>query len=249
MSKNVGIEACDAEIEAWARSVAGDSISVSLVDPATLAVNRAAPEPVVEIALIDVQPSPGADLPGKPTLRITLRYLVTVRADDVHKAHGVLSKLIFAAMMREGQDVERNIDWLSFWHALCIAPRPSFLIVAHAQVIRPALRRAPVPAEGLRVIDIVLPSPGSTFHGVVMRRSGGSGQAPAMGVGVLCADGGEQNVRDAEGQFDDGVLPPWPARKRIEVHSGDLVWQFEVDVSHAHNAAQAKPLMLEIEVS
>lgn len=249
MGDVVGIEACDALIDAWARSVAGDAVSVSIVDPASISANPAATQPTVDIALVDMLPSPGADLPGKSTLCVALRYLVTVRGDNVRANHGVLSKLVFAAMDREGFEVEREVDWSSFWPALGATLRPSFLIRVEARTQRIVRRRAKVPAQGLRVLEFVLPAPGSTFQGIVMRHSAGStALAPATGVVVECAEIGVQCVTDAEGHFDLGVLPPWPPRKRIDVHAGGLAWQFEVDILQASSAASTKRLTLEIEV-
>lgn len=243
----VGIEACDAQIEAWARSVTGDSISVSLVDPITIATPRAAAQPIVEIALIEMLPSPGADLPGRSLLRVALRYLVTVRADDVRAGHGLLSKLMFAAMEREGYEVEREVLWSALWLALGTNLRPSFLVRTEAQCQRVIRRRAKVPIQGIRVLEFVLPSPGSTFQGVVLRRAAGVAPKLAAGFVVECAEAGASCVTDAEGHFDLGVLPPWPPRKRIEVRAGDLAWQFEVDVSHASSVESSKGLTLEIE--
>jgi len=240
-----GIASRDAEIEAWARSVVGDAASVSLVDPSAFGATRAASSPTVEISLVEVRPRPGADMPGRPTLRLALRYLVTVRADDVRSGHAVLSKLAFAAMAREGQDVERDVDWLAFWRAMGAPPRPAFLLGAEVEEIRPTPPRAKVPARGLRVVEFVLPAPGSTFRGLVVRHGGG----PVVGATILCEAAGAKSVTDAEGHFDLGALPPWPPRKRLEVRLGGESFQFEVDVSHADGQSQARPLTLEIGVS
>lgn len=245
----MGIEACDAQIEAWAKSAAGDGVAVSLADSPAIAGHRPSVQPMVEIVLLDMQPNLGDDAPKKAVLRATLRYLVTVRADEVRVAHGILSKLLFAAMEHEAYEVERDVPWLSIWPAMATAMRPAFLIRTMAQTPREVRPRAKAPVKGLRVLEFVLPSPGSTFQGVVLRHSGGSAAAPAAGVVVDCAEVNVQCVTDANGFFDLGVLPPWPPRKRIKVTSGESTWQFEVDVSHATNASQEKRLTLEIGVS
>jgi len=82
LSNVVGIEACDAQIEAWAKSAAGDGVAVSLIDSPSLAEHRPSVQPMVEIVLLDMQPNLGDDAPKKAVLRATLRYLVTVRANQ-----------------------------------------------------------------------------------------------------------------------------------------------------------------------
>lgn len=248
MSDVTGIEGCDTQIDAWAKSAAGNGIAVSLTDSTSLASGGASAQPVVEIALIDVQPNMATETSKRPVLHATLRYLVTVRADDVRAGHAILSKLIFAAMEQHGYEVERDVPWSSLWPALGTSMRPAFLIRTVAACPREVRPRAKAPVQGLHVLEFVLPSPRSPLQGVVLQRSSGSTLVPATGVVVDCAAEGVQYVTDGNGFFDLGVLAPWPPRKRIEVRSGDSTWQFEVDVSSAPNVMQEKRLTLEIGV-
>lgn len=249
MSDVTGIEGCDTQIDAWAKSAAGNGIAVSLMHSTSLASGGTSVQPVVEIALIDVQPNMATETSKRPVLHATLRYLVTVRADDVRTGHAILSKLMFAAMEQHGYEVERDVPWSSLWPALGTSMRPAFLIRTVARCPREVRPRAKAPVQGLRVLEFVLPSAESTtWQGVVLQRSSGSTLVPATGVVVDCAAEGVQCVTDGNGFFDLGVLPPWPPRKRIEVRSGDSTWQFDVYVSSATNIVQEKRLTLEIGV-
>lgn len=161
MGDPIGIPRCDAELCAWAREVVGDAAQVSLVDPGALRGPSASLDPdappVVEIALLEVRPDPGADAPGLPVLRLRLRYVVAVRSADVGRAHAALSTLAFAAMSREVDAVERDVDWIAVWAALGAPPRPSLMLSAQVKEARVVERRAPKPVRGARIIEAVLP--------------------------------------------------------------------------------------------
>jgi hypothetical protein len=119
------IDQLDVQLTDWIREVL-DPISVSLSAPSDDASEG------INVYLMEIARKPSARSGSeKPSLKATLRYLVTSNGQDITDAHRRLWELIVHAVQKaESSDWSVELDPIppEAWRAFGIAPRPSFIL-------------------------------------------------------------------------------------------------------------------------
>jgi len=149
----------------------------------------------VSVSLVGVLPVPTPRTPQKPPLKLSLRYLVSVQAEDVEDAHRLLGTLAFSAMETADFEMETEAPDPALWTALGVPLRPSFLVRV------PLLKLRPEPkAKRVRFPLVIKTTPVCTISGVVL----GPGDQPIMGARVEIPGSGRPVETDHLGHF---VIP------------------------------------------
>jgi hypothetical protein len=157
----------------------------------------------VGLCLMDLSQSNCARVGKLPPLKISLRYLVTVRSPRAEEAHRLLGELIFAALQKtekEAPEFEVVVEPLPVeaWAALGAAPQPSFFLRAPLRLERPE------PVVPMVKEPVVLqPSPMRVLSGVVY----GPGDTPIMGARVELLTLGIAMRTDKWGRFSFAGVP------------------------------------------
>jgi hypothetical protein len=149
----------------------------------------------VSLSLVGVLPTATPRTPQRPPLKLVLRYLVSVEAEDVEDAHRILGNLAFSAMELPEFEVETEAPEAALWTALGIPLRPAFAIRVPLLKIRPEpkVRRVRFPL-------VIKTSPVRTIAGIVL----GPGEIPIMGARVEIPGSGHAVQTDRLGRF---VIP------------------------------------------
>jgi Carboxypeptidase regulatory-like domain/Pvc16 N-terminal domain len=199
------IDLIDRRLSDWIKNTL-DDVEVFLTAP-----EAAEPGRGVGLYLLELLHTPAARTAQKPPLQITLRYLVTARADAPEEAHRLLGQLIFAALENAEFEVEPNAPAAELWGALGVAPRPSF-------VLRLPLRREQRPEQAaprVRVPLVVKGAALTSLRGQVV----GAGGVPVAGARVELPSASLSTRTDFEGRFTFPAVPASPRAQLLRVRA------------------------------
>ena len=193
------IDQIDRELLSWAESVAGMPTNLALPGQNASAEG-------VSLYLLELGNAPAPRTTRRTPLQISLRYLVTVRCNDVAQAHRVLWELLVAASERT-----QSNDWqvdptpppTEFWLACGSAPQPSFVLhvpVRHEWEERTAPRVRRAPEVGIAPLE--------RLEGVVM----GPDEIPISGAAVELPALGLTAYTERRGHFEFAAVPAGPQR-------------------------------------
>jgi hypothetical protein len=102
----------------WTQEVLGEDIA-SLNPPARERQGRG-----VGIHLLEVVPEPTERATARPRLQVRLKYLITSWADSVGGAHGLLDRLLEAAMQHPDFEIQNDMLSCADWQAFGVPPQP-----------------------------------------------------------------------------------------------------------------------------
>lgn len=197
------IESVDRRLSDWIRNVLDDA-EVFLTAPTASETGRG-----IGLYLLELIHTPAArTAQQQPPLQVTLRYLVTTRADQPEEAHRLLGNLIFAALENAELEVEQEAPPPSLWSALGVAPRPSF-------ILRTPLRRERPEQAAPRVKrPLVVKSAAMTkLRGQVF----GAGDVPVAGARVELPSVSLSTRTDFDGRFSFSAVPASPGAQLFRV--------------------------------
>jgi hypothetical protein len=156
-------------------------------------------------------------------LKVTLRYLVTSSGPEPSRASARLAELLFAAMTRDGIEVESEGLSAEEWIALGIPARPGFVMGVPLRrereaVIAPPVRQPPEIHEApMRVLRGVL-------IGVME-----DVEAPLSDARVVVPGLGQSARSDAAGRFRLTGLPSDPAVRDLVVSAKGRTRRISLD--------------------
>jgi hypothetical protein len=197
------IDLIDRRLLDWIKNTL-DSVEVFLTAPGASETTHG-----VGLYLLELIHTPAARTTQPPPLQVTLRYLVTARADKPEEAHRLIGLLVFSALENSEFEVESDVLTPAMWSALGVAPQPSF-------VLRVPLRRerpADPPAKRVRLPLVIQSSPITTLHGQVV----GAGGAPIAGARVEVPSASLSTRTDFEGRFSFSTVPASPRAQLLRV--------------------------------
>ena len=116
------IDLVDRRLSDWIKNIL-DDVEVFLTAPGVSETGRG-----IGLYLLELVHTPAARTAQAPPLQVTLRYLVTARADTPEEAHRLLGNLVFAALENAELEVEQEAAAPALWAALGVPPRPSFML-------------------------------------------------------------------------------------------------------------------------
>lgn len=156
-------------------------------------------DPSVTFSLLGVLPMPPPRTLHRAPLRFRLRYLVTCTAEDTLAAHGLLGRLLVAAMQESAFQVELGDVSPEWWVALGWPPQPAF------QVLWPVTVPLPEPSVPLAREHVlsVQPSGRAWRRGTVTDAQG----RPVAGARVQVEGAVAPLYTDSAGQFEVTVRP------------------------------------------
>ena len=222
------IDQVDGKLTDWARSIL-PSVDVSFAAP-----NEVEKGEAVNMYLMEISSTAPLRSGHRPPLQITLRYLVTVKSDDLLAGHRMLGELMFAAMDDAEFEVEPEPVPVEVWRAFGVGPRPSFVLRVPLIVERPE-DRAPLVKKPL----VVKRSPLARLQGLVF----GPGDIPIMGAAVELPSLGLSTSTDANGSFVFLAVPSDPPAKTVRVRAKGK----EASVSADEAVLKSKPLIIRLE--
>ena len=214
------INRVDERLEAWVSAALGkEKVPVGFAAPA-------AGKKGVSLLLLEVLPTPVLRTPKRPPLQLTLRYLVTVSAEDPAEAHRVLGDLAFAAMDNPDFDVEVEPLPSPVWLALGLPQRPGFVIRLPLRKERPepAVRRVQLPL-------VLRNAPMRPWTGRVV----GPGDFPIVAAHVESPQLGQSVETNLEGRFAFPGVPVGMPMKRLRIRAKGLVMDVDVTVAAKKN--------------
>lgn len=194
----------DAELEAW---LAG------LVSPAHVSLEppRAAHEGSgIGAYLLALAPCPPLRGHLRSPRQAMLRYLVTAWAASPADAHGLLERVLLAALERTDLEVDLQALDGATWLALGASPQASFVLAVPV--------RHPLPQEvdkPVRQPVIIEPRPIGSLRGVLL----GPGEVPLAGAEVVLASLPRRSLTDAGGRFELVGVPLDERPHQLEVHA------------------------------
>ncbi len=185
------IDEIDTELTDWVKGALGKEKAEIFIG----APKESVKETTVTLSLVALLPTPTPRTAARPPLKLVLRYLVSVQAQDSGDAHRILGTLAFSAMERPAFEMESEAPEVSLWAALGVPLRASFAIRV------PLLKTRPEPkAKRVRFPLVIKTSPVRTISGVVL----GPGDIPIMGARVEIPGSGRAVQTDPLGHF---VIP------------------------------------------
>jgi hypothetical protein len=200
------IDEIDARLSDWVKSSLGKEKAELF-----FGIPKDAPKAVtVTLSLVGVLPTPSPRTPQRPPLKLVLRYLISVQAEDVEDAHRILGTLAFSAMEVPDFEMEPEAPAPELWRAIGIPLQPSFALRV------PLLKSRPEPkARRVRFPLVIKTSPVRSLSGVVL----GPGEIPIMGARVEIAGSGRPVETDSLGRFViPGILREY-APRALEVRA------------------------------
>ncbi len=199
------IESIDSRVLKWAGTV------VSEVELSLSAPNGVAGKPRVHFYLFELADGPPAQtVSGKvPPLQISLRYLVTVTAEDTEVAHRRLGELIFAAMEHPEFRVDLKPLGPEFYASFEGPPRPAFVLDVPLMVERRTPESKQVRSLRLRS------SPMRPVDGAVL----GPQETPITGARVELPSLHLTTRTDAKGRFRFSAVPVDPPPTTLTVRA------------------------------
>jgi len=223
------IDEIDARLSDWVKGSLGkERTELSFGPP-----KETPKQTTVTLSLVGVLPTPTPRTPQKPPLKLSLRYLVSVQAEDVEDAHRILGTLAFSAMETPEVEMETEAPHPALWTALGVPLRPSFFVRVPLLKIRPEPR-----AKRVRFPLVVKTSPVRTISGVVL----GPGDQPIMGARVEIPGSGRPTQTDYLGRFViPGVLREF-APRAIQVRAKGALETVSLDPK----ADPAEPLIIHL---
>ncbi|HEV3028307.1 MAG TPA: hypothetical protein VG457_12080 [Planctomycetota bacterium] len=185
------IDEMDARLSDWVKGSLGKEKAELL-----FGIPKDAPKATtVTLSLVGVLPTPSPRTPQRPPLKLVLRYLVSVQAEDVEDAHRLLGTLAFSAMEIPDFELETEAPEAALWKAIGTPLQPSFAIRVPLLKIRPEPK-----ARRVRFPLVIKTSAVRSLSGVVL----GPGEIPIMGARVEIAGSGRPVETDSLGHF---VIP------------------------------------------
>jgi hypothetical protein len=180
------IDQADGLLKAWVAQILGP-VNVTLDPPGTAQTGQGVS--LYLMALVHAFPSNGGQ---RPPLKIELRYLLTVWADDPEAAHVILGKLVFAALANSEFEVDLNPLPAEFWLSLATPPKPAFVLRVPLRLERPEPA-----APFVRTPLVVQSSPITDLRGQIL----GPGDIPLSGMRVELPSLQLSTRTDAQGYF------------------------------------------------
>jgi len=185
------IEVIDGRLKDWVNSVL-ENILVSFRTPGSETGES------IGMYLMELREKKPPSTGTRPPLQISLRYLVTARADEPESAHSLLGRLVFAAMQNPEFTVQLEPVPAAVWRAFGVPPQPCFLLDV------PLRQERPMPAVAVvRQPLVVHTAPLVAFRGIVMS----DGDIPLSGARVEIPAMGQFALTDRKGVFHFDALP------------------------------------------
>ena len=228
------IEEVDNRLREWGASVleaVAPTTEIRLGPP-----GDAGAGPAVSLFLIDLLPAPPATAGRRPSLQLTLRYLVSVSAGDVEVAHRALGALVFAAMEHPEFEVELGAPAAELWTAFGSTPRPCFMLRVPVRLERPAPRvgRVTRPVE-------IRHTRTAAFSGRLL----GPGDLPLAAAEVEIPALRLVTHTDLRGYFRFPAVPAEPARRQVTIRAKGV----EKAVTVEREPADGEPVVIHFEVT
>lgn len=196
------IDLIDRRLLDWIKNTL-DNVEVFLTAPGASVTTHG-----IGLYLLELVHTPVARTTQPPPLQVTLRYLVTARADNPEEAHRLLGLLVFAALENSEFEVESDVPSPALWTALGVAPQPSFILRL------PLRRERPVnQAKRVRLPLVIQSSPTTTLRGQVV----GAGGVPVAGARVEVPSASLSTRTDFEGRFSFSTVPDSPRSQLLRV--------------------------------
>lgn len=212
------IDRADAQLQEWIGQVAAGA--TVFVEPPAARPDRSG----VGLYLLSLAEAPPARGAGPVPLQIKLRYLLTTWGRSSQEEHQLLGQLVFAALQREGWEVDLSPIPASLWQAFGVAPRPALQLLVPLRLERPA--RAAPRVRAPMVIEI---GPSEPVAGRVL----GPGDVPLAAARVelpsleLAAETGP------DGRFLFARVPSQPRTKTFRVLARGDVQEFQSEAPPA----------------
>ena len=182
----------DEYLRDWASSLL-DTVTVSFDPPQAMQPGRG-----VNFYLYELADRPPPRNTKRSPLQLSLRYLVTIWAQEPEEAHRLLDGLLFAAMENSAFEVELSPPAAETWTALDTVPQPSFVLGVPIRRERPEpetqLVRVPLEVRQASITDL---------QGIVV----GPGDVPLMGAHVELPALHIRTRTDAKGRFRFAAVP------------------------------------------
>jgi hypothetical protein len=189
------LDEADSRLKSWVDSVAGESL-VQVGDPGT-----EKGEAGVCLTLLDLIPEPPPRAARKVRLDVSLRYLVSAWAADTAVAHGLLGKVLFAALENPDFEIEKSPPSIEVWKAYGVRPRPAFTL---RMPVHKELAERPV--KLVRQPPVLQTGPAVSLNGRVT----GPGKIPLMGALVELPGYNLSTKTDAGGRFRFALVSAEP---------------------------------------
>ena len=228
------IEDVDNRLRQWVASVleaAAPDVEIRLTPP-----GDTGPKAAVSMFLLDLLPATPATTGRRPSLQITLRYLVSVSAERVEDAHRALGALVFAAMEHPEFEVELAPLPAELWSALGSTPRPGFLLRVPLRVERAEPRVGRV----TRAVEVRF-----TRTSELSGRLLGPLDVPLAAAEVEIPALRLVTRTDVHGYFRFPAVPLEPARRQVTVRARGL----EKAVTVEREAADGEPVVIHFDVT
>jgi hypothetical protein len=212
------IDRADAQIEEWIGQVAAGT--AVWFEPPTARKDRTG----VGLYLLDLVEAPSARGSGPVPLQVKLRYLVTTWASSSQEEHRLLGQLVFAALQREGWEVELGPLPPALWYAFGVPPRPAFQLVIPLRLERPSR-----PAPRVREPLIFQVAPSQPLAGQVL----GPGDVPLASARIELPGLELSAETDPDGRFLFARVPSEPRAKTFRVSARGDVQEFQAEAPPA----------------
>jgi hypothetical protein len=196
------IDLIDRRLSDWIKNIL-DDVEVFLTAPGATEAGRG-----IGLYLLELIYTPAARTAQATPLQVTLRYLVTARADTPEEAHRLLGNLIFAALENTELEVEQEAAAPALWAALGIPPRPSFILRTPLRRERPE-RAVPRVKQPLVVKSAAM----TNLRGQVF----GAGGVPVAGAHVELPSAALSTRTDFDGRFSFSAVPASPRARLFRV--------------------------------
>lgn len=199
------IEQVDRRLREWIQRVLDVPVP-SLSPPSDARTGRGVSLYLLELA--DRPPPRGGG--RRPSLQLSLRYLVTTWADDPEEAHRLLGELVFAAMEQAEFEVELDPVPAATWAAFGVKPQPSFVLCVPLR-----RERLEPPAKLVREPVVIRETLMTTLRGIVL----GPDDAPLARAVVEIPSLQLSTRTDLKGQFTLSNVPAEPRTKSLRVRA------------------------------
>lgn len=216
-------------LETWIRTVLTGP-AVSFEPP-----RDTADEGAIWIHLLDLLPSPATSPSPRPSLCLSVRYLLTAWGQSPEAEHQLLGELVVAAMQCTEFDVEFQPVDMAFWQAFALPPRPGFTVRLRIEIERP---RPAIPL--IRTRARVRETGVTSLSGQVL----GTGSVPLSGAEVSVPSLRLTTRTDHRGGFRFTSVPTGLASGSLRVRARG----FERTVPLAGSAGRAAPLVIHFDI-
>ena len=194
----------DQHLGDWVKGVLdGVEVFFTFPDPAD-------PNQGVCLYLFELTPKPAPRSNAPQPLQVSLRYLVTVWADQPEEAHRQLGELVFAAMSNPEFETDLEPLPLVVWPAFGVLPRPAFILTVSLRHERPM-----PPVKLVRKPLVLKSAPITTLRGVVL----GPDDVPLPNARVEIPNLQLFEVTDTRGRFTFPSVPGEPRAKLLRIQA------------------------------